>query len=168
VLKGVTHQHRLPALLRAYPDAVFVWIHRDPLQALASRVELQAQIYEAINGGLDRKAFCAAMVEQSVAAFAAAAGSPEADDPRIHHLVYPRFTADPIGTIREVYDRAGLSFSGRFDAAMRDWSAANPANRFGHFTYSVEALGVDVDALDERLEPYRERFGVPRESEKES
>jgi hypothetical protein len=168
VLKGVTHQHRLPALLAAYPDAIFVWIHRDPLQAIASRFELQAQIYEAISGSLDRAAFAAALVEQSVASFTDAARTPHADDDRIHHLVYQEFTADPFAAIRDVYDRAGLAYTSEFDAAMREWSAANPTNRFGHFTYRVESLGVDIAALDAKLQPYRDRFGVAREEPKES
>ena len=164
VLKGVTHQHRLPALLNVYPDAVFVWIHRDPLQAIASRFELQAQIYEAISGTLDRAAFAASVVEQSVANFAATANSPEAGDSRIHHLVYQEFMSDPFGTVHDLYDRAGIPFTAQFDAAMRDWSAANPSNRFGRFTYSIDALDIDVHGLDQLLQPYRERFGIPRET----
>jgi hypothetical protein len=171
VLKGVTHQHRLPALLDAYPDAVFVWIHRDPLPAIASRFELQAQIYEAINGGdgsIDRRAFAEVLVEQSVANFSAAAESTHADDPRIHHLVYQDFTADPFGTIRDLYERADLTFTDGFDDAMRSWSAANSSHRHGRFEYRVDALGVDAAALDASLQPYRDRFGVPRETPKES
>ena len=57
----------------------------------------------------------------------------------------------------------GLHFTAAFEAAMRTWMAENPSNRYGRFEYSVAALGVDVDDLDRRLDPYRERFGVPRE-----
>jgi hypothetical protein len=167
VLKGVTHQHRLPALLDAYPDATFVWIHRDPLPAIASRFELQAQVYEGISGSIDRLGFAASLVERSVANFTAAAESSLAADARIHHLVYDDFTADPFAAIRAVYDRVGLEYTAGFDAAMRTWSAENPSNRFGRFSYRVDALGVDVAALDERLQPYRERFGVPRERPRE-
>jgi hypothetical protein len=39
----------------------------------------------------------------------------------------------------------------------------NPSNRYGRFEYSVAALGVDLDDLDHLLDPYRERFSVPRE-----
>jgi hypothetical protein len=167
ILKGVTHQHRLPALLDAYPDAVFVWIHRDPLQAIASRFELQSQIYAAISGTFDRPAFAASLVEQSVAHFVAASETPYAEDSRIHHVVYKDFTADPFRAIHGIYDSAGFPFTQPFDLAMRTWSAANPSNRFGAFTYSVEALGVNLDAVDAKLQPYRDRFGVRREPLKE-
>ena len=76
------------------------------------------------------------------------------------------FTADPIGQVRELYERVGLDFTTPFETGMKMWSAENPPHRFGRFTYSVDALGVDVAALDARLDPYRERFGVPREAQR--
>jgi hypothetical protein len=169
VLKGTSHQHRLPALLDAYPDGIFVWIHRDPLAAIASRFELVAQVYEGINGGhLDRSAFARAVVESSVANFTATATSPAADDPRIHHLLYEEFMADTVGTIRSLYERVDLDFTDRFTEQIAAWSAANPPNRYGRFTYAVDALGVDLADLDGRLEPNRQRFGVAREHPKET
>jgi hypothetical protein len=163
VLKGTSHQHRLAALLDAYPDAVFVWIHRDPVVAIASRVELVSQVYEGIAGSIDRAGFAAATVENVANGFLAAATDPLAADPRIHHLVYQDFTADPRAAIQELYREVGLEFTGAFHDGMGAWMAANPSNRFGRFEYSVDALGVDVDALDQRVDPYRVRFGVPRE-----
>jgi hypothetical protein len=159
---------RLPALFDAYPDAIFVWIHRDPLQSIASRFELLAQIYEGISGTVDRPALAAAMVDAGVANFTAAAGAPDASDPRLHHLVYQEFVADPVAAIRDLYARTGLDFGQPFATAMEAWSAHNPSHRYGRFTYSVDALGVDVAALDRKLDPYRERFGVPRERPKEA
>lgn len=163
VLKGTSHQQRLAALLSTYPDAVFVWIHRDPLVALASRFELQAQVYEGIAGTLDRAGFAAATVASGVANFARAAEDPLAADSRIQHVLYRDFTADPVAAVRGLYDRAGLDVTPAFEEAMRTWMAENPSSRYGRFEYSVAALGVDVDELDHRLDPYRERFGVPRE-----
>lgn len=168
VLKGTSHQHRLSALFDTYPDGIFVWIHRDPLQAIASRFELLAQVYEGINGSIDRSAFAAATVEVCIANFDIAATTPLADDPRIHHFVYQDVVADPVGVIRSLYDRVGIDFTDRFASAMTAWRDDNPPNRYGRFVYSVDALGVDVAALDRKLDPYRERFGVPREHPKET
>lgn len=166
VLKGISHQHRLAALLPAYPDATFVWIHRDPLAAIASRFELHAQIFEGIAGSVDRAAFARATVDSCVRNFRAAAQNPLAADPRIHHLLYQDFIADPVAAIRELYDRIGLEYTGAFETAMRTWLAENPSGRFGRFTYSQDALGVDTGELDRALDSYRQRFAVPRERRK--
>ncbi|HEY6533115.1 MAG TPA: sulfotransferase [Acidimicrobiales bacterium] len=163
VLKGVTHQHRLSALLEAYPDAVFVWIHRDPLVALASRVQLQIEVYEGIAGPIDRKGFAAASVERSVADFTSAATTPLAADPRIHHLVYQDFIVDPMAAIRDIYSASGLEVTTAFEDGVTRYREQNAPHRFGRFAYSPDDLGVDLDDLNHRLDPYRERFGVPRE-----
>ena len=68
--------------------------------------------------------------------------------------------------IRELYDRVGLAYTKDFETAMRAWLAENPPGRFGPFSYTESALGVDIDQLDQELDPYRERFGVPRERRK--
>ena len=167
VLKGVTHQHRLPALLEAYPDAVFVWIHRDPLVAIASRVQLQTEVYEGIAGPIDRQGFAAATVERSVADFTSAATNPLAADPRIHHLVYQDFIVDPMAAIRDIYIASGLEVTTAFEKGVVRYREQNAPHRFGRFAYSPDDLGVDVGELDRRLDPYRERFGVPREPTRE-
>jgi hypothetical protein len=166
VLKGVTHQRRLEALLDAYPDAIFVWIHRDPLIAIASRYELHAQIFEGIAGRIDREAFAAATIASCLDGFRQAATDPCAEDPRIHHLLYRDVVADPIDAVARLYERCNLDFTAGLDKRMRTWMIENDSARFGTFTYGVDALGVDVATLDAELEPYRERFGVPREDGK--
>ena len=163
VLKGVSHQHRLGALLTAYPDAIYVWIHRDPLQAIASRFVMHAQIFEGIAGRIDRDDFAAATVDLCVSSFREAAENPLAGDPRIHHLLYEDFIADPVASIRELYDAVGIDFTPHFEESMRRWLADNPSGRYGRFEYSVDALGVDMEELDRSLDPYRDRFQVPRE-----
>jgi hypothetical protein len=139
---------------------------------MASRFELHVQIYEAImaqgdnTGRVDRAAFAQNTIETSTANYRLAAETPLADDPRIQHLLYKDFTADPVGVIRGVYDRAGLAFTKTYEAAMRRWMAENPPNKYGRFAYSPKGLSVDLAALDRQLDPYRERFGVPREHAK--
>jgi hypothetical protein len=166
VLKGTSHQHRLAALLDAYPDAIFVWIHRDPVQAIASRYALQVLIAEAIGGPFDTAAFARASVESAITAFAEVASNPLSSDPRIHHLLYREFVGDPVAAIGDIYTRHGLVVSDTFEHAMRTWMAENPSNRYGRFEYSVDALGVDLADLERRLAPYRERFGVAPERSK--
>jgi hypothetical protein len=40
VLKDPIHLDRMPQILQIYPDARFIWTHRDPVRALASTVSL--------------------------------------------------------------------------------------------------------------------------------
>ena len=76
--------------------------------------------------------------------------NPLVDDPRIHHVRYTDFVADPIGTIRGYYEFTGRELTPQAEAAMRDYLANNKGDRHGKFEYSTKLLtdiGDDLDAL---------------------
>ena len=163
VLKGTSHHHRLRALFETYPDAQLIWIHRDPVQATASRIVLTGQIYEHIIGHLDWKAHAAETLAICRANYAGNAKDPLADDKRIFHVRYHEFTHDPVAKIREVYEYFDVPFDARTETPMRAWLQSNKPDRYGKFVYSLGAIGEDIEALYREFSPYIERFGVRRE-----
>jgi hypothetical protein len=165
VLKGF-HGSRLQALFEAYPDARVIWTHRDPVQVIASRIVLVAELEEALVGHVDKQAFAAHYLALSRASFQAFLESPLLDDPRIHHVRYPDFVADPVGTIRAFYGKYDVPFTREAEAAMRDYLRRNKSDRYGKFTYSPAVIGEDVAALHAEFAPYRERFGLEIEQRK--
>ncbi|MBV9993731.1 MAG: sulfotransferase [Caulobacteraceae bacterium] len=166
VTKGTQHHHRLQTVLATYPDALVVWIHRDPVQAIASRVQLIGQIQEGIAGTLDWGAFTRHTLAFGREVFAKAAVAPEADDPRVRHLRYSDFVKDPIGQIEGVYKSAGLPFTEDYRRAMLDWMPNNRSDRHGKFRYPIDIFETPVEQLHEEFAPYRERFGIEIEKPK--
>ncbi|MBV9995390.1 MAG: sulfotransferase [Caulobacteraceae bacterium] len=165
-LKGLQHHHRLGTVLETYPDAIVVWIHRDPVQALASRVQLLTEIFEGIAGPIDRRAFARKTLAYGREIFAKLAESAVADDARVHHVLYSEFTRDPIAQIQKIYDRARLPFTDAYHEAMLSWMPGNRSDRYGKFLYSLDLLDTPVAALHEEFAPYRERYGVEIEKPK--
>jgi hypothetical protein len=159
VLKGF-HATRLQALFETYPDARIIWIHRDPVQVIASRIVLTGELVEALSGHVDWQEQAGVHLAASRAGFQATLNNPLINDPRIHHVRYPDFTADPVGTIRGFYEKCGLRFGSEVDNAMRDYLKNNKADRYGKFRYSTDVIGADIAALHAELEPYRKRFGL--------
>jgi hypothetical protein len=135
VLKGF-HGRRLEALFDTYPDACLIWVHRDPVQVIASQIVAFGQINECLR----------------------------IDDPRIHHVRYPDFVRAPVETIRACYENYGVPFTAETEAAMRTYLANNRGDRHGKFVYGVDVLGEDVDSLHREFAPYRERFGLEIET----
>lgn len=163
VLKGVTHHHYFPELLETYPDAIVIWIHRDPLQTVASRFELIAQIIEGIAGSCDRKAFAEASLEAARQNFAALALARQADDRRINHVLYDDFAKDPIGLLRSIFHACDLPFSSDMEMHMSAWMSSNRSDRYGRFSYTADVCGLSLDALSTEFQAYRDRFGIPAE-----
>jgi hypothetical protein len=162
VLKGF-HGRRLAALFATYPDARMIWVHRDPVKVIASQITAFGQINECLAGSLDWDAYARGVLDGARRNLHAHLEEPLVDDPRIHHVPYQDFAADPVGTIRAFHDAHGIPSTDEADAAMRTWLAANRGDRYGRFEYSTDVLPEPVAALDEEFAPYRERFGVELE-----
>ncbi|MFV8053146.1 sulfotransferase family protein [Mycobacterium sp. 48b] len=163
VLKGF-HGRRLRALFDTYPDARIVWVHRDPVQVLASQIVAFGQINESLAGALDWTQYAKDTIEGSRANFHAYLTDPLVDDPRIHHVRYRDFVADPVAAIEGFYDFAGLPLTAAAEKAMRDYLVTNRSDRYGKFTYSTDVLPVPVQQLHDEFAGYRERFGIDIET----
>lgn len=159
VLKGF-HATRFPALFDCYPDARVLYIHRDPVQSIASRIQMAADLTEGLTGAVDMAAQSRLHTELGRAGFHAVLDNPMIDDPRIHHVRYPDFMADQVATIRGFYAFAGRELSDRAAAAMTAYLANNRGDRHGKFVYSTDLIDGDVEALHAEFAPYRERFGL--------
>jgi hypothetical protein len=165
VLKGF-HGHRLQAFFEAYPDATLVWLHRDPVQVAASSTRMMQDIMAGVVGEIDMKTEAKGHLARVRASIANTMSNPLLQDPRIHHVRYVDFVADPIGVIRRYYEFAGRELTPQAEAAMRDYLANNKGDRYGKFKYSISVLkdaGEDIDALNEEFRPFRERYNVPIE-----
>ncbi|SPM39488.1 sulfotransferase, partial [Mycobacterium numidiamassiliense] len=166
VLKGF-HGFRLQEMFDAYPDATLVWLHRDPVQVAASRAMMMADIAEGMVGPVDLHALAKMHLELTRAGVANTMSNPMVDDPRILHVRYPDFIADPVGTVRRYYAFCGRVVTHEAESAMRDYLANNRGDRYGKFHYSTQLLldiGEDLDTLHAEFQPFRERFGVEIEN----
>ena len=162
VLKGF-HGFRLKEFFDAYPDASLVWLHRDPVQVAASQTMMMADILDGIIGPIDLQEAARTYLDMTRAGIANTLTNPLMSDPRIHHIRYADFVADPIATIRGFYAFAGRPLTAAAEMAMRDYLKNNRGDRYGKFKYSTQLLtdiGEDIEALHEEFKPFRERFGV--------
>lgn len=164
LLKAPAHTWHLPALLAEYPDAVVIQLHRDPLRVVASVSGLVTCLRAAVSEGRTPAETAAEYVEPLLDALARAERARDegllAPD-RVIDIRYRNFVADPLGTIRAIYDRLGTSLSATTEHAMRDFLAAHPADTSPR--YGFAETGLDAGPLRERLRGYQDRFGVADE-----
>jgi hypothetical protein len=164
VLKYPAHLRRLEVVLETFPDACFVWTHRDPARLLPSLCSLVAGWRGLYEEGVDPRAIgrwqlgmWADLVERGMARRRAA------DPARFFDLHFREIEEDALGAVKRLYDHFGFELSPEAEGAMRDWLAANPRGRHGEHRYEAARFGLDADAIAERFAAYRERFGVARE-----
>ena len=84
------------------------------------------------------------------------------DDPRVMHLPFRDLAADPSGTVRKIYERAGLPMSDAFAARVQAWLSdpENAVDRHGRYPYSYEAFGLDRAWIEDLFAGYSQRFGL--------
>jgi hypothetical protein len=166
VLKGAAHYTQLAQALETYPDAMILWMHRDPVKAIASRLELEALMAEGITGqSVDRAARASGQLSTARRTLEAVLSDPLVDHPSVFHVRFGDWVGDPIAIIRKAYQHFDLDLTREAEEGMKRWLSdpKNQSDRYGKFRYSLEPFGMSSDEMDEIFRPYRERFDIPRE-----
>jgi Sulfotransferase family len=162
-LKSPQHLFDLPGLVAAYPGAMLVWTHRDPVLTFSSLASMIAGFQKALGGGENLHEIGRSVFEIWSTAMARGTAARDSDptlEARIIDMAHKDVVADPEGSIARIYDRFGLTFSGVHKARIARFLAGNPAaKRMGKHKHSPEQYGIKTAEVRERLSDYYARFG---------
>lgn len=164
VLKTPQHMLDLDALLAVFPDARFVFTHRDPLRVVASSASLawnQTCIYsdhaDPQQVGREWLRKTRLQVERMQAARKAIA--PE----RMIDVHYEDVDADWRGAMRRIYRFLGLEIDPAWPAMEACHHAAEGLKRRPH-RYSLAEFGLTEGQVMDQLGDYARSFDVARET----
>ena len=166
LLKTPAYLWCLPQLFEAYPAAMIVHTHRDPLKVIASTASLSEHLQRMASGatGIPELAeeWCDYIVAGNDRAVTAreSGAAPTAQAVDFH---FRTLMADPFAAIHELYERLGIVLAPEADQGMHRFLAQNPADKHGTHRYTFSATGLDPVVIRERTERYAEYFGVQQE-----
>ena len=167
VLKDPMHLDRMSELLKVFPDACFIWPHRDPARALASLVSVVGTIQWGRSDHPFSAVSLAYMTDPDLAAGRFNAVIDQLDSgaipqDQIAHVLFHDLVADPVGQVGKMYDHFGIALTDSGREAMSRFMKENPRdNRPAHqFDIGSDAA---VARVREAFARYQERFGVPVE-----
>ena len=158
VLKCPDHTFTLDAILRAYPDARFVIVHRDPIAVLGSVAHLTAVLRRPFLRNVDNAEIGAQVAERwmhganlLVEFDQRADVAPE----RKYHLHYSELTAAPLAAVARIYAQFGLVLEdGAFDAISRLVHAKPQGGYAKHAPYRLDAFKLNLPVLQAAFAPY--------------
>jgi hypothetical protein len=166
VLKSPGHIWCLEALLDAYPEALLIQTHRDPLRIIASVASLMALLRRLACDDPSMPECAAEFAEYILLGLDRSVDARErgllAGD-RVVDVQFGEFMADQISSLRTIYERFGYELSDVTEQRMRDFLAANPADKYGTHTYTFADTGLEEGEWRERARRYQEYFDVPSE-----
>jgi len=161
-LKSPQHLFDLPGLVETYPGAMLVWTHRDPVLTFSSLSSMIAAFLAAVGADKDLKAVGRGVFEtwsEGLKRGLRARDERPDIEARIIDLGHSEVVADPLGTVRRIYDRFGLPFSEEHEHRIGRFLSENAAaKRLGKHKHSPDQFGIDPDEVHERLREYYERF----------
>jgi hypothetical protein len=158
-LKIQEHMYHMPGLTAAYPGAVVVQPHRDPVTVIASISRLIQVIRSSSFSVQDPVALGREMLalwnhgQERLMKYRA--DHPELD---VYDLSYRELAADPVKAVRGIYEHFGIDFNPQSESGIRAWLANNPADKHGRHTYRLEDYGLSERDVKDVYGPYIEAY----------
>lgn len=165
VMKTPQYMLDLNVLIKTFPDAKLVFIHRDPIKTVASTLSLMWN-FAVHNTDLPLRSpmretwleLCEVMARRCMEVREALPIAQQLD------VQYEDMNRDWQTVMRRVYDFAGLDFTAEAENAMGVWLAdSEREGRHRGHRYSLEDFGLSREEVDARMKFYRERYGIPYE-----
>jgi hypothetical protein len=163
LLKAPVHLFKLEAFAAEYPDARFVWTHRDPASVIPSVSSLQHTLHSerCVEGSLDKLgAGPKALAFWSEGMRRALAARETIGEHRFIDVWNRDVVAHPLETFAALYDRLGYAFTPDLEARVADYTRRNARGAFGAHRYTAEEYGLSREMIRDGFGEYVKRFGL--------
>jgi hypothetical protein len=154
-LKTPVHVFALDALVEAYPNAKFMWSHRDPAKVMGSvcsliryvrswssdrddPIELGAEQLECWSEGIKR----------------ATEFRKRIGDERFSDVSFADLQSDPVNTLAASYGSLGLEFTDAAAESVELWAREHKPGVRGAHHYDLADYGLTPDSVRERFAEY--------------
>lgn len=157
-LKCPTHLLFLDDLDKVFPDARFVWTHRDPAEVMVSVADLYAAVARSYCDDIDERYLGQLNIEHwSVGMERALAFRQKAGDDRFYDIDFRAMQHDPIREIRGLYAFLGEPVTPEFEAGMQGWWRENAEKRERNVHPDPATFGIDIDRIRPLFADYTAR-----------
>jgi len=150
ILKAPAHLFALDAIDRVYPDARFIQLYRDPLQAITSTASLTYHLRRAFSDAVDPLAIGREVTARWLSATDLAArtrrSQPELNE-RFLDVSYNDLVRDPLQTLSRIYSRLDLETDEQSTSAVKSWLSKNPKGRYGTHEYDARFFDINRDEV---------------------
>jgi hypothetical protein len=161
LFKAPHHKFHLEALVSAYPDTRFVMTHRDPAKVVPSYASLVSTIFPPSRGEFDRRRLGSELSEHlRIGLEHAIAARARIGEDRFVDVHHRELVADPLGTVRRIYEVLQLELRPPVEQAIREWHQANESGARGTHRYTAEEFGLSAAQLRADYDFYIRHFDI--------
>jgi Sulfotransferase family len=154
-LRTPVHMFALEAFVETYPNAKFLWSHRDPAKVLGSVCSLIAYIRSWSSDYTDPEELGAEQLAWWVKGIGRAMDfRKKFGDDRFADVSFAELQSDPVGAVAKSYERLGLTFSDDGRAEVRRWAEEHQPGHRGTHTYDLADYGLTPEQVREAFGEY--------------
>lgn len=158
ILKSPSNLPYTEVAAAAFPDALLIMTHRDPVEIVSSYVSMEAALYKlgANIPDADVGAFWFARLVEWMRRFEGARARIGED--RFVDIDYRLVGREPREQALRVLARMGIAPDGELDAALSEFLSGNRREQRPLHDYSLERFGLDEAAIRREFAGYRARY----------
>ncbi len=142
VLKSPSNLPYARYAAKAFPDALLIMTHRDPVAVIPSYISMEQTLY-AMTSDVPVRAiadFWFGRLQNWLTAFATTRA--EIGEARFIDIDYARVIAEPVAEATRVLERMGIAVDARIEAAMREFLAGNQREQRPAHGYDLADFGL--------------------------
>ena len=158
ILKSPSNLPYAEVAAKAFPDALLIMTHRDPLQTVPSYVSMQAALYKLSASLTDAEvgAFWFPRLVEWMRMFEAA--RERIGEHRFIDIDYREVGKEPMAQAERVLSRMGIPLDAQLEEVLAEFLAGNKREQRPMHDYSLERFGLDEEAIKREFTTYRERY----------
>ncbi|UXA04868.1 sulfotransferase [Mycobacterium sp. SMC-2] len=154
-LKTPVHMFALDALVEAYPNAKFLWSHRDPAKVMGSVCSLIQYVRSWSSDRNDARELGAEQVDSWVEGVRRAMDFRNRNgDKRFVDVSFADLQTDPVRTLQTSYESLGLEFTDATLHSVTQWARGHRPGSRGTHEYDLTDYGLTPEGVRERFADY--------------
>jgi hypothetical protein len=165
VLKCPDHTFTLDAIIKTYPDARFVIVHRDPVAVFGSVAHLTEILRAPFVKNVDPQEIGAQVTERWIDGaerLVAFDRRPDIPPAQKLNIQYADLIANPLATTAAIYTHFNEPLTQQATTAITAALAEKPRGGYtGQRTYPLKKFGITPETLTPRFTPYLTYFSIP-------
>jgi LPS sulfotransferase NodH len=158
ILKSPSNLPYTEVAAKAFPNALLIMTHRDPLQTVPSYVSMQAALYKLSATLTDQEVgeFWFPRLVEWMRMFEAA--RERIGEDRFIDIDYREVGKEPMAQAERVLSRMGIPVDAQLEEVLAEFLAGNKREQRPMHDYSLERFGLDEEAIKREFAAYRKRY----------
>lgn len=159
VFKAPRHLMSLRSLLAVFPNARIIWTHRDAMQVVPSMCSLSALYRRIFSDHVNEAELGGFWLRRLADGVTRAMDVRDDDRPsRYCDVGFQDLIADPVATVRRIYEVHGYAYTTEFEHAMQSALRRDDNSTRKQHRYSCEQFGLNEVGVAAAFDAYTERF----------